>query len=159
MRGDVVDREPDELGVALVELGLGLGKGAQLGGADGGEVFGMGEEDSPAVPEVLVEVDGPLGCICGEVGGDVAQTNCHVMVLLCCERVINGSRSPAQRRRLPRYCRPGRSSLPGATGPEGWGPKGDLSSGPGGLEESPRAHPRRWIPLVTPDGPTGPTPD
>lgn len=44
---DGVCREPDELGVALCELGLELGEGAELGRAHGREVFRVREEDDP----------------------------------------------------------------------------------------------------------------
>src|SRR5262245_30267036 len=42
----------------------------------------MREEDCPAVPDPLVELDGSLGTFRSEVRGDVAQTDGHG-VLLC----------------------------------------------------------------------------
>lgn len=71
---DGVGRQADELDAALGELGLQLGKGAQLGGADGSEVLGVGEEDDPVVADELVEVNGALGGVGLEVGGFGAQT-------------------------------------------------------------------------------------
>ncbi len=71
VRLDRVDRQADELGVALVELGLGLGESAQLGGAHGGEVLGVGEQDPPRVAQPLVEIDRSLGRVGGEIGGDI----------------------------------------------------------------------------------------
>ena len=48
---DGIDRQPDTLDVALVELGLQPGDVAQLRRADGREVSGMGEQDGPAVAD------------------------------------------------------------------------------------------------------------
>ena len=44
---DGVGAQADELDVPLRELGLELREGAELGGADGRVVFGVGEEDDP----------------------------------------------------------------------------------------------------------------
>ena len=71
---DGVGGQADELDAALLELGLELGEGAQLGGADGGVVLGVGEEDHPLVADELVEVDVALGGLGLEVGGLVAET-------------------------------------------------------------------------------------
>lgn len=70
---DRVGRQADELDAALGELGLELGEGTQLGGADGGEVLGVGEEDNPVVANELVEVDGALGRLGLEVGRGGAE--------------------------------------------------------------------------------------
>lgn len=71
---DRVGRQTNQLDAALGELGLQLGKGAQLGGAHGREVLRVGEEDDPAVADKLVEVNGALGGFGLEVGGFGAQT-------------------------------------------------------------------------------------
>jgi hypothetical protein len=68
MRLNGVGRQADQLDAALGELGLELGKGAQLGGADRGLVLGVGEEDNPPVTDELMEVDGAVGCLGLEVG-------------------------------------------------------------------------------------------
>ena len=70
---DGVDREAEELGVALVEVGLARREGAQLGRADRCEVLRVREEDAPAVAEVVVEAERALGGLGGEVRGLVAQ--------------------------------------------------------------------------------------
>ena len=70
---DGVDGEADDLGAALGELAFEAGHGAELGGADGGEVLGVREEDGPVVADPLVEVDGALGGVGGEVGGFVVD--------------------------------------------------------------------------------------
>ena len=75
---DRVDREADDLHVALVELGLDLGDVAELGRADRREVLRMAEQHTPGVAEPLVEVDLALRRVGGEVGGDVAEANGHV---------------------------------------------------------------------------------
>ena len=77
-----VDRQADDLHVALVELGLELGDVAELGGADRREVLRVGEQHAPAVAEPLVEVDLALGGLGGEVGGGVAEANGHGSSLL-----------------------------------------------------------------------------
>lgn len=56
----VVSTQTNKLDVTLGELGLELGEGAQLGGADRGEVVRVREDDAPAVAEVLVEADGAI---------------------------------------------------------------------------------------------------
>lgn len=72
---DGVGREANQLDAALGELGLELGKGAELGGADGGVVLGVGEEDDPAVADELVEVNLALGGLGLEVGGLGAEAD------------------------------------------------------------------------------------
>jgi hypothetical protein len=64
---DGVYAEADDLGSACGELGLQAGHGAEFGGADGGEVLRVGEEDGPVVADPLVEVDGAVGGCGGEV--------------------------------------------------------------------------------------------
>ncbi len=73
VRVDGVGAEADELDVALCELGLKLSEGAELGGADGGVVFGVGEEDDPGGADEGVEVDGAGGGVGLEVGGGGAK--------------------------------------------------------------------------------------
>lgn len=71
---DVVGAQTDELDTTSSELGLELGEGTELGGADGGEVIGVGEEDGPLVTDEVVEVDGTVGGLSIEVRGSGAQT-------------------------------------------------------------------------------------
>ena len=71
---DLVGTQTDELDTTLGELGLKLGKGTELGGTDGGEVIGVGEEDGPLSTEELVEVDGTVRGVRVEVRGSRAQT-------------------------------------------------------------------------------------
>ena len=70
---DGVGRETDELDTTLGELGLELSEGTELGGADGGVVLGVGEEDDPAVANELVEVNGTTGGLSLEVGRNAAE--------------------------------------------------------------------------------------
>merc|ERR1712080_416227 len=65
--------QADELGVPLGELGLELGEGTELGGADGSGVLGVREEDDPVVADELVEVDGATGGLGLEVRRDGAE--------------------------------------------------------------------------------------
>lgn len=69
-----VGRETNQLDATLGELRLELGKGAELGGTDGGVVLGVREEDDPGVADELVEVNVSLGGLGLEVGGDGAET-------------------------------------------------------------------------------------
>ena len=64
---DRIDAQPDDLGVALVELGLQPGHVAELGRADRREVLRMREQDRPAVADPLVELDRALGGLGREV--------------------------------------------------------------------------------------------
>jgi hypothetical protein len=74
---DGVHAHADELGVALGELIFPPGEIAQLGGAHGGEVGWVGEENASPITEVLVQADLPLSGLGGEVGGSVAQLDRH----------------------------------------------------------------------------------
>lgn len=71
---DGVGGQANGLDAALGKVRAELGHGAELGGAHGGVVLGVGEEDDPVVADELVEVDGALGGLGLEVGGDGAQT-------------------------------------------------------------------------------------
>src|SRR5215472_18735128 len=62
-----VDADPDDLAVALLELRRDPGHVAELGGAHRREVLRMGEQGRPAVADPLVELDGPLRGVRGEV--------------------------------------------------------------------------------------------
>jgi hypothetical protein len=87
-----VGTQADELDIALVEFRLEFGNSTELeaisirvanseggmweeyfGCADGGKVFGMGEQDGVRVANVLVELDGPLCGVYLKVRGDAAQ--------------------------------------------------------------------------------------
>ena len=71
---DGVGGETDELHAALGEFGLELGEGAQLGRADWRVVLGVGEEDNPLVADELVEINGAIGRLGLEVGGNAPET-------------------------------------------------------------------------------------
>ena len=71
---DRVDRQADDLGIALVELGLDARHVAQLGGADRGEVLRVREQHRVAVADPLVEIDRTLGSFDLEIGCFVADT-------------------------------------------------------------------------------------
>lgn len=69
-----VGGQADQLDASSGELGFELSKRTQLGGADGSEVFRVGEEDDPVVADEVVEVDGAFGGLGIKVGSDAAQT-------------------------------------------------------------------------------------
>lgn len=64
---------------ALLELILELGKCAQLSGANGSEVGGVGEENGPAVADEFVEVDLALRSQGFEVGGCIGRLSSELM--------------------------------------------------------------------------------
>jgi hypothetical protein len=72
-----IDAEADDLGVALLELGLQLRHVAELGGADGREVLGVGEQDGPSVADPLMEVDPAFRGLRREVRRLVAYAQSH----------------------------------------------------------------------------------
>jgi hypothetical protein len=71
---DGIDREADDLGSALGELPFEASHGAELGGADGSKVLGVGEEDCPVIADPLVELDGAVGGVSSKVGGFVVDS-------------------------------------------------------------------------------------
>ncbi|MPL60765.1 hypothetical protein SDC9_06327 [bioreactor metagenome] len=75
---DGVDRDAHHLGVALRPFIGELRDGAELGGADRGEILRMREQDGVAVADPVVEADLALGGVGGEVGGDVVDAQSHV---------------------------------------------------------------------------------
>ena len=81
--------QTDELDAPLGELRLELSESTELGGADGGVVLGVGEEDDPAVANELVEVNGTTGGLSLEVGRNAAEaeglrTVSHFGGFVCC---------------------------------------------------------------------------
>jgi len=70
---DGVGRETNQLYATLGELGLKLCKGTELGGANWGVIFWVGEQDNPLVANELVEVNGALSSLSLEVGCDGSQ--------------------------------------------------------------------------------------
>lgn len=79
---DSVGAQAQQLDAALVKLGLEASHLAQLSSADRGEVLGMGEEDNPAVTNILVQVDGALGGVGLKVGGDGTQAEARGRMML-----------------------------------------------------------------------------
>lgn len=77
-----VGAQAEQLDTALGELGLQTGHLAQLGGANGGVVLRVGEENDPVVADILVQVNGTLGGVGLEVRGDGAQAEAVVHGLL-----------------------------------------------------------------------------
>ena len=78
MVGHRINAQADDLGVALVPLGLELRHVAELGRAHGREILRMREQDRPAVPDPLVEADLSLRGVGGEIRRLVTDANCHL---------------------------------------------------------------------------------
>lgn len=79
VRFDTVGAETDHLDATSSELGLELGESTELGGTDGSEVIGVGEEDGPAVTNEVMEGDGTVRGLSIEVGGNGAETEAAVV--------------------------------------------------------------------------------
>src|SRR3546814_13446742 len=77
-----VDREANDLAVALREFRFGLGEIAELGGADRREILGVREKHSPRVTDPLMEVDTSLGGVGREIGSAITYSERHD-ILLC----------------------------------------------------------------------------
>jgi hypothetical protein len=80
---DGVDAQADDLCVALGEFRLQLGHGAEFGGADGREIFGMRKQNRPAVADPFVEVNLALRGFGGEVGCNVIDAGDAVGLCGC----------------------------------------------------------------------------
>lgn len=68
-----VCRQTNQFDTPFCEFWLQLCKSTQLGGANRGIVFGVGEEDDPVVADELVEVNGAFGGVGLEVWRDVTE--------------------------------------------------------------------------------------
>lgn len=66
---DRITYQANHFDVSRRELVLQLCESAKLGCTHGREVCGMGEEDSPARPEIFMKVDVSIGGLGFEVGG------------------------------------------------------------------------------------------
>lgn len=72
--------QTDQLDASLGELGLELGKGAKLGGADGGEVFRVREENNPTVATNSWKSMGPLVVSAWKLGAIEPRRRLHQRV-------------------------------------------------------------------------------
>ena len=75
---DGVDGEPDDLRVALVELGLDRRHVAELGRADRREVARVREEHAPRVAEPVMKRDASFGRVSLEIRGGFADRQSHL---------------------------------------------------------------------------------
>lgn len=74
--GRVVSRKTNQLGTSLLKLWLQLSKGTKLSSTDWSEVIWVGEENSPAVTSVLVEVNWAVRGVGLEVWSLGTKTKC-----------------------------------------------------------------------------------
>ena len=68
---DRVHAQSDDSAVTFLKFRLQRGHVAEFRGAHRGKVFGMREQDRPAVADPFMEVDGSLRSFRGEIGGIV----------------------------------------------------------------------------------------
>jgi hypothetical protein len=85
MAAEGVGRQANQLDTTLGELGLELGEGTELGGANGGEILRVGEEDYPFVANKLVEIDRASGGLGLEVGGNAAEAETRTTKVNSCQ--------------------------------------------------------------------------
>src|SRR5690606_22102867 len=78
---DGIAAQPDQLRIALVELGLETRHVAQLGRADRGKVLRVREKDRPTVADPFVKVDSSLRGVRREVRRHVSDMQCHRRLL------------------------------------------------------------------------------
>jgi hypothetical protein len=76
-----VDADTDDLAIAAVELRLESRHRAKLRRADGSEVFGMGEEERPAVTDPFVKMDRALGGLGSEIRSFGVDSQSHFVSL------------------------------------------------------------------------------
>jgi hypothetical protein len=72
-----VDREADDLDVALLELGFEARRLAEFGRSHGREIGGMREENDPTAPDPLMERDGSGRGLLGEIRSGVSELKRH----------------------------------------------------------------------------------
>jgi hypothetical protein len=82
VRLDGVGRQTDQLDATLGELRLKLCESAELGGANGSVILGVGEENDPVVADELVEVDWAGSGISLEVWCDGSEAETAELKLL-----------------------------------------------------------------------------
>ena len=70
-----IHRQGDDFDASFVEVRFNFSNIAELGCADWCKSFGMREKDAPAVSQPFMKFDLPQGCVCFEVGGDVAKSD------------------------------------------------------------------------------------
>src|SRR5207248_10460629 len=76
---DRVDRQPEDLHVPAVELGLDLRHVAELGGAHRSEGLRVREQNGPRIADPIVEADRPFRRVGLEVRGLVAKSEAHAL--------------------------------------------------------------------------------
>ena len=81
VRLNIVNRQADDFHVALVELWFDFCYVAKLSGAHRREVFRVTKKYAPRSAKPFMKVDGALCGFCGEVGGDIAKSKCHGVLL------------------------------------------------------------------------------
>lgn len=79
---ETVDGDPHKLAVQFLEFLGHVGESDELGGAHGGEIGGMAEEDFPLATVVARKMDGTLGGHSVEVGGMVADSGHGGLIVL-----------------------------------------------------------------------------
>src|SRR3546814_7163949 len=74
---DRIDGKTDRLHIALVPFRAQAGNFAQLRRADGREVLGMAEEQTPAISEPFVKANAALRAVLLEIGGNLPKLTRH----------------------------------------------------------------------------------
>ena len=74
---DIIDRNPDHLGVALFKFGRKPGHGTEFGRADRSEILGVAENDGIAAIKPVVKPDLAFGAVGREIGGERVDAQGH----------------------------------------------------------------------------------
>src|SRR3546814_1605432 len=84
---DRIDGKTDRLHIALVPFRAQAGNFAQLRRADGREVLGMAEEQTPAISEPFVKANAALSAVLLEIGGNLPRSEEHTSELQSLMRI------------------------------------------------------------------------
>lgn len=82
MAFNCVCRQSNQFDATLGELWLKFRKGTQFSCANRCVIFRVREEDYPAVADEIVEVDGPIGGVCVEIGCNATQAQSREMLVV-----------------------------------------------------------------------------
>jgi hypothetical protein len=72
-----IDREPDDLHVALIEFRLYPRHVAEFGGAHRREILRVRKQNAPGIAEPVVKTDRALRRVGLKIGSGIAQAQCH----------------------------------------------------------------------------------
>src|SRR5215471_1397515 len=82
---DTIDAEPDDLDIALVELGLDFGHVAELRRANWCEVLWVRKQHRPRIADPIVETHRAFSCLRFKIRSSIANLQGHrPLNVMCC---------------------------------------------------------------------------